>query len=335
MRTSFARAALASLLLSACGDSVTEPPPPVEGTITVDASAAWTYVNLETGATVTPSPSARESSAWDIGFFATSVSLNGGAAGPAGVMGSCLCQNAAATNDEVLAMTDVSELAEYEAVSSVGSSATFSADALVPALSAWYTGTGAAAVADPAKVFLVRLSNGSSFAKVHVTNIQGASATSAGSVTLEYAVQATSADAFGATKTITLTSASTSADLKTDALISTGNTWDVRLEGWNLVLNGGVSGSGSAAAADGGETFATTTTAVTAPQAYRTDGFGGVFSASPWYRYNILGDNRISPTFNVYFVKRGTSVYKIQIINYYSSTGTARHITFRYKRIAT
>ena len=325
---------LAAVVISACSDAVTDPPPPVEGTLTVDASAGWTYVNLESGATVTPTPSARESNAWDVAFFATSVSINGGAAGPAGVSGACLCQNAAATDAEVLAMTDASEKPDFDAVATVPSSATYAQDALIPAISGWYGGIGASAAADPGKVYLVRLSNGTSFAKVHVTAIQGASATSAGSVTLEYAVQATTADAFGATKTLTVSSgAASGADLKTDAL--NASSWDVRLDGWNLVLNGGVSGSGSGAAATGTESFAATTTAVTAPQAYRADAFGGVFTASPWYRYNILGDNRISPTFNVYLIKRGTSVYTLQIINYYNTTGAARHITFRYRRIAT
>ncbi len=333
MRISSSRVALASLLLAACADSVTEPLPAVEGTITVDASAGWAYVDLESGTAVTPSPSARESSAWDIGFFATSVSLNGGAAGPGGVTGACVCQNATATDAEVLAMTDAVERLDFDALTGISFGAIFASDVLVPAVSGWYAGTGATASADPGRVFLVRLSNGTSFAKVHVTGIQGASATSAGSVTLEYAVQATEADAFGATTTITLGSPA-SADLKTGALITTGTTWDVRLDGWNLVLNGGVSGSGSAAAAAGTEGFVATTTAVTAPQAYRTDAFGGVFSSSPWYRYNLAGDNRISPTFNVYLVRRGTSVYKVQIVNYYSTTGAPRHITLRYKRIA-
>ena len=35
---------------------------------------------------------------WDLAFFATSVMLNGGEAGPAGVVGHCLCRNANATD---------------------------------------------------------------------------------------------------------------------------------------------------------------------------------------------------------------------------------------------
>lgn len=55
-----------------------------------------------------------------------------------------------------------------------------------------------------------------------------------------------------------------------------------------------------------------------------------VFTAHRWYRYNLTGtDHQIWPTFNVYLVKRGTTVYKIQITSYYGVTGTSRQITLR------
>ena len=331
-RRAVAAAAAVVLPLAACSDAVTDPPVLAEGEFTVDASTSWKYVSLSDSAVVAP-VSPRESSAWDIAFFSTNVTLNGGAAGPGGVSGACICQNASATDAQVLAMTAASELADFESVSSVPAGISFSTDVLTPAMRAWYTGSGASAVADPAKVFLVRLSDGTSFAKVHVTGIAGASATGFGSVTLEYAVQTTAAAAFGATRTITVATNS-AVDLDTDAATTSATAWDVRLEGLTLLVNGGVSGPGSAAVADGTESFAATTTASTQPQAYRTDRYAGVFGTTPWYRYNLAGDNRISPTFNVYLIKRGTAVYKLQVINYYSATGTPRQITFRYQQIA-
>ena len=324
---------VALLTLAAC-DSVTDPPPPVAGAFTVDASADWAYVSLADSAVVSPA-TPRESSDWDIAFFATNVMLNGGAAGPGGVTGACLCQNAGATSAQILAMTPDSELGDFEAVVSVPASAAFSADALTPAVSGWYTGAGASAAAVTDRIFLVKLSDGASYAKVHVTGIAGASAESAGEVTLEYAVQETSTAAFGATKTIVLESGATAAaDLNADAHTTAASDWDLKLEGWNVLVNGGVSGPGSAAVADGEGDFASITTAVTAPQAYRQDKFAGVFAETPWYRYNLAGDNRISPTFDVFLVKRGSAVYKVQVINYYNATGAARHISFRYEQIA-
>ena len=59
-----------------------------------------------------------------------------------------------------------------------------------------------------------------------------------------------------------------------------------------------------------------------------------VFANQRWYRYNITGsDNQIWPVFNVYLVARGTTVYKVQLINYYSAAGAPRHITFRYAKL--
>lgn len=341
-RTAFLLGSFVALAVAAaaCTDDVTAPPQPVEGTFTVDASASWVYVSLADSVTVVPTPSARESSAWDIGFFTTSVTLNGGEAGPGGVTGVCVCQNAGASDAQILAMTAESEQADFDAITSVPAGVTFVADQLTPAISGWYTGSGTSATADPSKVFLVRLADGSSFAKVHVTGIQAASATSAGRVTVEYAVQPSGSSAFGAARTVTLDGTSSSpsvmsADLNADANSSTAAEWDMRLVGWNILVNGGVSGPGAAAVATTSASFASLTTASgTPPQAYRADAYAGIFGTSQWYKYNLAGDNRISPTFDVYLVKRGSAVYKLQITNYYSATGQPRRITFRYKRIA-
>lgn len=58
------------------------------------------------------------------------------------------------------------------------------------------------------------------------------------------------------------------------------------------------------------------------------------FASHKWYRYNITGsDNQIWPVYSVYLVSRGTAVYKVQLINYYSAAGAPRHITFRYAKL--
>src|SRR5688500_1328968 len=145
---------------AACSsDDVTAPPPPVEGSFTVDASRSWNYVSLGDSALVSPTPAAGQSAAWDIAFFATNVTLNGGQAGPGGVTGFCICQNATATNDQVLAMTPESEEADFEAVTAVPAGATLTADALTPAITGGFSGTGASAAAEPSKPLLVRPSD--------------------------------------------------------------------------------------------------------------------------------------------------------------------------------
>jgi hypothetical protein len=176
------------LSLAACTTTdTTAPEPNPAGVMAVDASASWAYVSLEDSATVSPTPSATASTEWDIGFSTTSVAINGGTAGPAGMTAYCICQNASKTNEQFLAATAEGEKADFDAVTSVPASAVFSAD---------------------------------------------------------------------------------------------------------------------------------------------------VFANQRWYRYNLAGDNRVTPTFDVYLLKRGTTVYKVQITNYYGPTGAPRQISFRFERIA-
>lgn len=177
---------------AACsGDGPTEPQPSPTATLTADASAGWAFVALGTPATPRTVGDPATSAAWDMGFNATSVMLNGGTDGPAGVVALCLCQNEGATDAQVLAMTPESELADFEAVR---------AGDVPPAADARW-----------------------------------------------------------------------SAD---------------------------------------------------------------VFETHRWYRYNLTGTHQISPTFQVYLVRRGSAVYKVQLVNYYGPAGETRRITFRYAKLA-
>lgn len=176
----------------ACSESPTEPvidePVRIQ---TLDASTAWAYTDLQGDTAVAvPVADATTSASWDLGFMATGVRLNGGEAGPGGMVAYCVCQNAAATDADILAFTAAGELGDFEAVTA----------AQIPAeASAW----SATAISD-----------------------------------------------------------------------------------------------------------------------------------TPWYRYNLTGNHDIAPTYNVYLVRRGSEVYKIQIIGYYDPAGKTRQITFRYVQLA-
>lgn len=339
LRARVAALPLAALFaLGACSsDKVLVADEPIEGVITVDASTQWAYVSLDNQSAVTPTPSARLSAAWDIAFNATNVTLNGGEAGPGGITAACICQNADATNDEVLAMTAESELADFESVTSVPEGLTWVSETMTPAIDGWFTGTGAAAVANSDQTYLVRLSDSLGYAKLRVQSIVSPTATSAGTVTLEYALQESAEAALGTVQTMELDVAPAgvvSVDLDGGTLTDDESAWDLRLEGFTIRVNGGVSGPGKGGAAEVATTFAETTTAVTQANAYRTDVYAGIFGTNRYYRYNILGDHRISPTFDVYLVRRGTAVFKVQILDYYSATGDSRRISFRYRQIA-
>src|SRR5690606_24917393 len=91
-RTRGAAFLLCAVSAIACSDDV--PTGPVGGdeirTLTVDATAGWAFVDLENNAVVSVDEPT-SSDAWDIAFNATSVMLNGGAAGPGNVSAACDC----------------------------------------------------------------------------------------------------------------------------------------------------------------------------------------------------------------------------------------------------
>ncbi|BAH39714.1 MAG TPA: hypothetical protein DGD08_13820 [Gemmatimonas aurantiaca] len=332
--------ATTAVAVTACSTSdVTAPPAPSAGAFTVDATTQWVYVSLADSAVVTPTPSSGQSSAWDIAFNATNVMLNGGQAGPGGVMGFCVCQNASRnpTNAEWLAMTPAGEKADFDSLTRTPSGATFVTDQLTPAIGGFYRGSGTTATANPDSVYFVRYADSTGFAKVRVTALTTPSATTPGQVTIEYALAGNADAAFGTTRTaqIDVSTGAKNFDLNSGQVSTSATDWELRFDGYTVRVNGGASGpSKSAAAKITDATFAAATPASTVANAYRADVYAGIFNTARYYRYNLAGDNRISPSFDVYLIRRGTRTYKLQIINYYNSTGSSRYITFRYAQLA-
>lgn len=184
-------AALA-LPLAGCSEAgPTEPEVDPGASILVDASGeVWGYLDLATPDAAVTRGQPASSTGWDIAFNATKVILNGGANGPAGVVGLCLCQNETATNEQVLAMTVEGEAGDFEEVRAAD----------VPA--------------------------------------------------------------------------------------ATDSRW----------------------AAD-------------------------VFDTKKWYRYNLTGNHDVSPTFEVFLVRRGSEVFKVQLTGYYGPAGETRRITVKYAKL--
>jgi hypothetical protein len=348
MLQSFVRPSLAFAVvaLAACGSDSTGPDvtPPTTAELTVDASTVTAYVKLGTPAQVVTVADPSTSSAWDLGFFATNVIVNGGAAGPGGVSAYCICQNAALADLALKDLTPASQLAAFEAVSvsAIPADASFTTDELLPAINGWYSGTaGATAAAVPARSWLVRKgTTTSTLGKFRVTTIANASAANAGQLTFEYALQAAPGADFSATKTATvdLRTGPVYYDLSAGAVSSAAGSWDLLFSGWTIRANSGVSGSGSVSAlVDNSTPFAQINAAYAGgPPAsvFKKDTYAGVFVTKPWYKYNITGtDNQIWPTFNVYLVKRGTEVFKVQLTGYYGATGNARQIGVRYAKL--
>jgi hypothetical protein len=330
---------LLALTLSACGDEA--PTGPAEEsfqTLTVDAAADWTFVDLAATAREVQVTDPGSSAAWDIALYSTGVMLNGGAAGPAGVQGYCLCQNDNATDAQVIAMTAESQLAAFEAVTAAHIPTEEDAwldDELAPAIDGWWSYDLSTHTVTPVSdhVWVVRAAEGGQWAKLRVTGIANGTQHSAGDVTLEFATQPGPGQPYGATRalTVAVADAPVYVDL-IDGVVSDEAEWDIRLEGYHIRVNGGVSGAGEAAAVLAGTSFDAAPDAGGIPSgAFSSDRFGGVFEGKPWYRYNLEGNHQIWPTYNVYLIRSGSEVYKVQLTSYYrASDGTARHVSFRY-----
>jgi hypothetical protein len=343
MKRAIASIGFIAFAVAACSDETTGPDGGARpDSLGVDVFANWAYVSLFDGTPRLVSVAdAANSSAWDIGFFATAVTVNGGAAGPAGVLGYCVCQNGALSDAQVGALRASDGLSAFEAVgvSAIPTAdSLWRSDALAPAIAGWwrYNSTTREVSAVPDTSYLVRASDGQSFAKFRVVQIANATQSTAGRVTFEYALQAAKGAAMGAVQSASIDVPATSRvhfDLNSGTQIETG--WDLAFQGYNIQVNGGVSGNGSAGAIASGTPFGNITDASAPPASvYRADAFGGVFQGRKWYRYNITGaDNQIWPTYDVYLIKRGSAVYKVQLINYYNASGRERFITFRYAKL--
>ena len=339
--TSLLLAALAAATAACEGDSTGGDTPPAEGTVTLDASTGWAFADLDAASPAVTVADPRAGTAWDIAVFATSVMLNGGAAGPGGIEGWCLCQNASASGAEVRAMTPASQLAAFQAVTAADAPAdpeAWTSDALAPAIAGWYAYDAAThrVSASPQTTFYVRTAEGDAWARLHVTALAGATRDHAGTVTLEWSLQAEAGGAMGPTRTLDVDVSGGRAyvDLSRGE-VSTAADWDLALEGWDIRVNGGVSGSGQAGALAAGVPFDQATNPSGVPaQTYRGDAYGGVFDEHRWYRYNLTGtDHQVWPTFDVYLLRRGETMYKVQITGYYGPAGETRQVSVRYARL--
>ncbi len=337
------------LATTSCSDSgpagPSEPVGPEEPTIstlTLNASAAWAFAAFD-GELVAPVSvgDPATSTAWGVGLYGTSVMLNGGGAGPSDVRGHCVCQNDGASDAQIMELIAEEELAAFDAVSAAdvpGDEDAWTVDSLQPSVDEWYTydfmtHTIAAA---PERVWYVRTASGDAFAKLHVIDIADPTRTHVGQVTVEFAVQLSAGAEFEPAQAVVLDAltGAVDLDLETASIVEGSDDWDIRLSGFEIRVNGGVSGDGQAGAVLAGEDFEAITDASNAPASvYAPDKFGGVFTEHRWYRYNLEGNHQIWPTFDVFLVRTGDDVYKIQLINYYGPTGDSRQITLRYVRL--
>lgn len=342
---------LPALSLGACESDSSGPSAPlnVVGTAELDASSTsqFVYFNLGSGSMVQVADPVG-SSAWDLAVRRYEVRLNGGAVGPKGVSGFNLANNAGATPAQILSYTPENQRAAFEAVdgSAVPAGTAFITETLAADPLGWLSFGAQGPVANAQAAWKLRRSAGGGFALFRVTGLTMAGTSqqdaTLATVSVEWRYQP-AGGTLGAkqTATLSLTGNTPAIDLSTGTVgAGAGCGWDIKANpDFSLSTNAGC--NVGTAPLDVSESFDGTTRADTPLQ------FGlflsGLSGAVPFssalddpngpFLYNLAGDNRLSPTYNIYLIRVGDALYKLELTGYYSPTGVSGHPTLRYARI--
>jgi hypothetical protein len=346
---------VSAALLAACSSSddgsIITDPPMAAATLQLNTTASAAYVTLGAPASLVTVADPSASTAWDLAFTSTpTVAVNGGASGPGGVKAYCLCANSSLSLAQIEALTAAGAATSFSGVTaaSIPADSLFTVDVVSQAISGWYDYNSTThAITPNGHVWGIRLASASkAYAKFHVTALPAPVQLNAGPVTIQWAVQASDSGVMGADRqlVVDLSSGGTVYVNLTTGTTSTSSTaaWDIALQGYTISLNGGANGSGNVAVVPLVPSTYASYAAITQipvgaagipPNAFTTDGAGGAFLTAAPYRYD-QGPHQVYPSYDVYLVKRGTTVYKVQVTSYYSTAGVFGNITLRYAKIA-
>ncbi len=334
-------------LVAGCESDTTAPPEGFEeGEIVIDASSplGFAYLSLaEAGGVLIPRDPAT-SPDWHMGFRRFVIRLNGGVAGPGSVSAVNLGNNASASADEIVALTEQDGEAAFEAVTEadIPAPGSFVEDGLAPDPGAsWFrfdqvTGT---LVANPGAAWMVRESSGRGFAIFRVTNLRMQGQRPVGLV-IEYRRHEPNGT-LGTSSTIEgdLSRGPVFLSLADGSAASpAGCGWDVSATPDLTIEINADCGAGTFPL-DPTRDFTALARADDAPE---YGGFlsviGGAFpatvdDASGVFWYNVRENSRMWPTYNVFLVQVDEQVYKVQITDYYDATGASGHPTVRFLRL--
>ncbi len=346
IRSTFVRTPLLVLALAACGESelgdtapIGEVPPAlntvvVAGPVNASSTDTLVYFSFDSRRLVP------RTGDWDIALRRYEVRVNGGVSGTGGGTGYSFGNNKAATAAQVLAFTNQNTLAAFDSIRDpqLPADSLFKADRLIPNANAFLNVGRATPTANTAAFWKVRRANGA-FALVRVTAITfaGRALTS-----ISFESRAQTGTTLGATQAFTINTGSVplSIDLATGTVVTpNGCNWDILVS--PTVYELGVNTTCNVGTYPGEATpgFAGTTAAGDAPQyaAYLSVLTGpipnSIEDVSGPFRYDLNNDQRLSPTFNTYLIRRGTKTWKMQVIGYYGTSGSGGFPTLRYARI--
>ncbi len=351
LRTSYAVAAITAIAtLTACEGEAVIPPPGEPGPtnqLTIDATAANDFVHLDlsTGQIVNvASPST--SSDWDIAIRRYEIRINGGPHGPGGASAATVIDNAQLPSATILGFDPENRLPQFEEVdaSDIPGTGAFVSSILVEDLNGWFSPAGQSIVANPAKAWKIRLaSGGHALFRVAAITVEGRALTG---LTLEYRMQ--QGATLGPVETMTVAagpiSNPTRISFTSGGTVTTGGcTWDVDI---TVALAMNVNAAGCDAGTYPvpiGTAFTEVATAADAPR--YVGHLAAVSGPIPYsiaaadgppfiYGLDATNPNRLIPSYNVYLVKKGAAVYKVQFLSYYNPVGGASgFVTLRSARI--
>ena len=363
------RLVLPVALLAAAACSSDDPVSPrIDPTLvridSLDASAGWRYVALSNpgAALALTDAQALTSTQWDIAFRGYDAKINGGETGPGGVTAHCVCANTQSMAGQApaaqvaffRALTAESELADYTGVTPAGipEAATFRSDT-VPSIRGWWTQSGTTRAVNASGVYIVNRPDSLGYAKVQFQTIQNATGATPGVVTFRYATLPISRAAYAPTQTVSVNVPATGAiafSFATNGVVDPTQPYDLLFSGWRVSTNSGV--RSTARVASWGAYNATTdlgpnNTAsfdATGTRAAATTRFGylpegsGVFNLNPSWFYDFT-TNQPYPNYDVYLIRRGTAVWKLQVIRhpreatFGSGTWLSRFVLFRTSQL--
>ncbi len=336
-----------ALASAACEDEVAAPPEVFEeGRITIDASSptAFAYLDLAGNGSLATIDDPSASTAWHLALRRFSIRLNGGVAGPGSVAGVNLAHNAGLSATEVAALTEAEGEEAFQRVTAanIPPASSFMEDGLAPDPGAsWFRFDFRTqnVVANPGAAWRVRESSGRGHAVFRVAKLTMQGQRPVGA-TIEYRHQSTG-ESLGEIAAIEADLSRGPAFLSLAEGAATGPDgcgWDLAFTPDFMIRLNADCGAGTFPL-EAAEDFTALARADDAP-AYA--GFLSVISgafpatvndASGFFWYNIQEGSRMWPTYNVFLVRTGDEIYKVQIAGYYDATGNSGHPTLRFQRL--
>ena len=355
--------AAAASILTACVESPATPETDFSyNTATINASSYTdtVYYDLNTASVVTVNDE------WDVSFKRTSISLNQGKLSAiADGQSEKFDNDNAPIADAIVNATAATELGDFQETNAI--EANYISSDIIAAIQAsdLYTYNGSMPPYDDHGFsaqsnnwYYLTSAEGDSYAQMNVSSFDKSNdmAPYAYVASIDFYVE--TVDGFPLTSTHTWTldfgsSAISCFDFDSGSVVSCDtSTWDVKADivsagqnsSYNIYLNGGASGEGSA------EIIGPTTSNAYASAnpaktpglsfAYASDIAGSAFANSAWYAYDVLNESThyLWPNFITYVVDTDASSdsdepYKIQILNYYNNQNASGFYTLRFTEL--